>query len=80
VSCLVWCVVLPILAEMGVAAVKAPDSTLMRSLKDVAAGTVAGIGITLVGHPFGQQLTCSRHFSPSPTPTPATRCSAAIMR
>jgi hypothetical protein len=52
---------------MGVAAVKAPDSTLVRSLKDVAAGTVAGIGITLVGHPFGQQLTCrSRHFPARP--------------
>ena len=24
------------------------------SAKDVAAGTVAGVGITLVGHPFGQ--------------------------
>jgi len=29
-----------------------PESVIVRSAKDVLAGTVAGVGITLVGHPF----------------------------
>lgn len=28
------------------------DNALVRSVKDILAGTVAGVGITLVGHPF----------------------------
>jgi len=54
--------------ESGVAATKAPDSTLVRSAKDVLAGTVAGIGITLVGHPFDTlkvRLQTQSHTNPT---------------
>lgn len=43
------------------------DSTLVRSLKDVVAGTVAGVGITLVGHPFDTlkvRLQTQSHTNP----------------
>jgi hypothetical protein len=36
---------------------KVEDTLLVRSAKDVMAGTIAGVGITLVGHPFGQCRT-----------------------
>lgn len=43
------------------------DSPLVRSLKDVVAGTVAGVGITLVGHPFDTlkvRLQTQSHTNP----------------
>jgi len=42
------------LLNLRVVVKKQPDSALVGAVKDVAAGTVAGVGITLVGHPFGQ--------------------------
>ena len=52
------------------AVVKPADSVLVRSAKDVLAGTVAGVGITLVGHPFGQtssDTAAQRTSAPSRT-------------
>lgn len=49
------------------APLKRGDSVLVRSAKDVVAGTIAGVGITLVGHPFDTlkvRLQTQSHTNP----------------